>query len=110
MVDRPSESPKKVIYLLGPQLLTRKQQVDIARRVTRRRIEIVEVGDEEFVQSMVKNGVPEFVGHYLLRADNAEGSHKSYADGVHEEGVRNVEKYSGKEATSFEQFCKEDLI
>jgi uncharacterized protein YbjT (DUF2867 family) len=109
LVDRPSTEKTHIIYLYGPKLLTREQHLQIATQVTGIEIDIEKVVGETYIQSMVKNGIPEFVARYLVKADDGHLNEKYYGDGKHEEGVANVEKYSGTRATTFEEFVKEYL-
>jgi uncharacterized protein YbjT (DUF2867 family) len=110
LVDRPNDGPKEVIYLFGPKILTRVEQLEIAKRITGKEIDIALVGEEEYIQALVKNGIPEFVGRYLGKADRGTLNDQYYGNRLHGEGVNNVQKYSGVEATTFEQFCKEYLL
>lgn len=110
LVDRPNDGAKEVIYLFGPEMLTRVEQLEIAKKVAGKEIDVDFVGEEEFVQSLVKHGIPEFFGQYLGKADRGQLNDQFYGNGLYEEGVANVKKYSGTEATTFEQFCKEYLL
>jgi uncharacterized protein YbjT (DUF2867 family) len=110
LVDRPSSKQTEIIYLYGPKLMTREKHLQIASQITGKGIQIEKVSGEEYIQSMVKNGIPEFVARYLTLADDGRFNEKYYGNGEHEKGVANVKKYSGTEATTFEQFVKEYLV
>ncbi|KIW03001.1 uncharacterized protein PV09_05659 [Verruconis gallopava] len=109
LVERPSESQKEIIYLYGPELLTREEQLTIIEKVSGKKIETEVQSFEEYGKYMLTKGFPEFIVNYLLKADNGDRNDAYYANGRHEEGVANVKKYSGYEATTYEGYVREFL-
>ena len=109
LVDRPNEGKKEIIYLYGPKLTTREEQLAIASEILGKKIEVETKNHEDFIQYLVNKGFPEFIAKYLVTSDNGQYNDRYYANGRHEEGVANVKKYSGTEATTLEQFVKENF-
>lgn len=108
LVDRPSADKKHIIYLYGPKLTSREEQLETASRVLGREIRVDVKSQDDFIQHLTKGlGFPEFIAKYLVTSDNGQYNDTYYANGRHEEGVANVKKYSGVEATTLEQFIKE---
>lgn len=110
LVDRPSEGKKEIVYLYGPQLLSRERQMEVAKRAIGRDIEVQKKDDDEYVKACVERGHPEFIVRYLMKHDAGDLNDRYYGEGRHEQGVENVNKYSGTEATNFEQYCKEEYL
>lgn len=108
LVDRPSEGKKEIVYLYGPQLLSRENQMEVAKKAIGREIEVQKKDDDEYVKACVEKGHPEFIVRYLMKHDAGDLNDRYYGEGRHEQGAANVKEYSGMEATSFKQYCKEE--
>lgn len=109
LVDRPSQGHKEIIYLYGPALLTRKEQIAVIEEVGGSKIETKVLNDEEYTQYLLGKGFPQVIVDYLVKAEHAGKMDVFYANGRHEEGVNNIKKYSGYEATTFKEYMKEHL-
>lgn len=109
LVDRPNEGHKEIVYLYGPELMTREQQISAIAEATGKKVETNIISDEEYRQYLLSRGLPEVIASYLIKAEHADMQDVFYGNGRHKEGIDNIKKYSGYEATSFRDFVKERL-
>ncbi|GAB7334154.1 hypothetical protein MBLNU13_g06224t1 [Cladosporium sp. NU13] len=95
------------VYLFGPEVLVEEKTFQILSKVLGKDIEIVRVDDEEGLQELVREGLPEPVAKFLVKAmkDLSGNDGLAMAGAPHKEGVDNVEKYTGHPAVGFEEWA-----
>ncbi|KUI69377.1 putative oxidoreductase YesF [Cytospora mali] len=103
LVERPSNG-KEVIYLCGPEI----KQVDecwaIIKRVTGRDdIDTTPMTREELIEKLTSR-IPAPYAHYLVKAQDGLRNIESFPDSMYVPAVANIKKYSGREATKFEDY------
>ncbi|KUI53609.1 hypothetical protein VP1G_00987 [Cytospora mali] len=103
LVDRPSND-KEVIYLCGPEI----KQVDecwaIIKRVTGRDdIDTTPMTGEELIEKLTRH-VPASFARYLVNTQDELRKIESFPDSMYVPAVANIKKYSGREATKFEDY------
>jgi len=95
------------IYLFGPDILVEEKTFQILGKVLGEEIEVVKVDDEEGLQELLREGLPEPVAKYLVKIT----SEMHGKDGMgligakHQEGVENVKKYTGHSPVGFEEWA-----
>ena len=104
LVNRPSSSPKEVIYLAGPRLITTDEQWSITKKLSSREIEVITHSPEEYTQCLIDGGLPPPAAKYLVKI--MERTNIAYPEPLHQEWVANIKKYSGYEPTAFEDYVK----
>ncbi|ROW01258.1 hypothetical protein VMCG_05954 [Cytospora schulzeri] len=106
LVDRPSNG-KEVIYLCGPEILKSEESWAIIKRVTGRDdIDTTPLSEEKFLGTLLK-GTPPPVAHYLVKsAGLMKNQEKTFPQAMYVPAVANVKKYTGKEATKFEDYIE----
>lgn len=104
LVDRPSDT-KKVIYLCGPEIKTTEEIWAIIKRVTGREdIDTTPLSKEEFLQSQLKR-TPAPIAHYLVKyLGSSRDRETMFPESMYVPAVANVKKYTGKDATKFEDY------
>lgn len=107
LVNRPSEGHKQVVYLYGTQLMTKEEQISAIENVVGKKIQTKVLGDEDYKKYLMGKGFPQAIADYLVKAEHSSSIDASYGNGRHEEGTSNIKKYSGYEATTFEEYIRE---
>ena len=97
------------MYLLGPQSVSLRDGVGIIARAVGKEVNIVQVGKEEGVEVFVEAGVPRPVASYLIGAfDKMKSAPHNGADEQNAEARANVQRYTGKPATTLEEWAEEN--
>jgi uncharacterized protein YbjT (DUF2867 family) len=97
-----------VVVLFGPEMLSQKSAFQIIGKVLDEEIEVVKGDGEEALQEYVSSGMPEPIAKYLIsiiEKTDPNGLAMGLEPGKHEEGVANVEKYTGHPALRFEEWA-----
>ncbi|GIZ45641.1 hypothetical protein CKM354_000879900 [Cercospora kikuchii] len=98
------------VYLFGPKMLSRIEQVRIVEKALGKKFEITEIGEEEAVQQYLTKGIPAPFAEYLAGKMAEIGDSKaSFAVKDWEEGVKNVERFTGHPAIGFEEWVGRNL-
>ncbi|KAH5031140.1 hypothetical protein HBI74_086920 [Parastagonospora nodorum] len=109
LVSGPRNGQKKV-YLYGPEILSIYDSTVRIGRVLGKELEITALGPEEGYKRYIGLGMPEHFAKYMVDVLGTKGRDKG--DGEifphYEEGVRNVELYTGRPATSLEDWVREN--
>lgn len=98
---------QKIVYLYGPEMLSAKDAVKIIAKALDKDIKITPVFDVEGGVELNKAaGIPEHMARYLGEKLGEIKTGKDAAMDLpcYEEGVKNVEKYSGRPPTTFQQW------
>ena len=98
---------QNAVYLLGPEMTSQRDAVAIIGRALGKDIKMTPIVDEEEgVKSYMDTGMPEPVARYLMKAFDRlkENGDPSSDRAWYEAAVANIQKYSGKPPTGFEQW------
>lgn len=107
LVKRPSSEVKEIIYLYGPRLWSELEASNMMKNLLPHEIKVIQQTPEEWADRMRAKGLPPPLLNYLIEVQKENGAHVDlYAEPIVREGKANVEKYSGYEPTSFEDFVK----
>jgi uncharacterized protein YbjT (DUF2867 family) len=94
------------VYLFGPDLLVEETTFQILGKVLGEEIEVVKVDDEEGLQELIREGLPEPISKYLVKVTKeASGKENNWIGPNYEEGVENVKKYTGHPPVGFEEWA-----
>ncbi|KAF3761967.1 NAD(P)-binding protein [Cryphonectria parasitica EP155] len=107
LVERPSNGTE-IIYLAGPELITKAQSWEIIKKITGRHdINANPITKEEFLKQAQAHHLPTKVAEYLVTVDD-ESTERSYlfSEALHRESVANIKKYSGKEPLGFAEYIE----
>ncbi|KAL6399656.1 putativelike family protein [Ilyonectria robusta] len=98
---------KNVVYLTGPKFLSHPEMYEIMGRVLGREIKVTEYSADEYGESLKKRGVPAFLADFLAD-DLKKNADRSiyYPEPFFSQCVANVEQYTGRKATSFEDYVR----
>ena len=99
-------SNDRFIYLYGPKLLSQIETVKILAKVLGKNPEIKTASEEEAYKLFVEErGVPPPLADYMIRqSGKTSGGSEVFGYQVTEEELSNVQKYSGRKATTFEEW------
>lgn len=112
LVGPPVDTGRHVIYLLGPQLLTEREMVEVVKRVSGQEITVHEHTPAEMAASLARRGLPDVMKDYMqLVWEGGEwwSGDKPFAALGYPEVTGNVSKYSGYEPESFESYVSANL-
>lgn len=111
------QDQQRAIYLYGPTLLDQGEAVrSLARAlgVNEPRIENVGKGQEDEAYKMLteNRGLPPPIAKYMISQLDREikGENQVFGYSVQQEELSNVEKYSGKKGTSFEEWVTANKV
>lgn len=102
---------EREVYVYGPEVLSMRETVVRIGRALGREVEVVELGREEAYVTFVKSGMPELLAEYMCEVLSTQGPIKGEGGSFpkYDEGVRNVELYTGKPATSLEEWSRQNV-
>ncbi|KAK6205763.1 hypothetical protein LQW54_008247 [Pestalotiopsis sp. IQ-011] len=104
LVDRPSTSSKKAIYLCGPQLSRLDQLWETVRKTLGREIKTVHPSLEEKIAELVQKGFPVPLAKNLVQGMAQRRQTSPFPEPFYSEAVGNIEKYSGRKPTSLADY------
>ena len=98
------------VYLFGPQSLSQEEQIKIVSKALGKEIKITPINEEQAVEAYKAKGVPEVFAKYLAsRMGETKGGFAGTETALYDQGVANVERYTGHKATAFEPWVKQNL-
>ncbi|KAK5094807.1 hypothetical protein LTS08_008424 [Lithohypha guttulata] len=103
LVDRPSNDHKEIVYLTGPQHLSRAEMLAIVEAKSGHKIDINRLAGVEYRDYLVSVGLPKFLADFFVK-DEASYAVTSYSQAHIKQATDNIKKYSGYEPTTFEEF------
>jgi uncharacterized protein YbjT (DUF2867 family) len=105
------EGGERVIYLYGPEVITQLDQVRILAGVLGKDPKIVVASEEDARKMFVEERkMPAPYAEYMMRVVKRSGTGGLEVVGypVKEEELSNVEKYSGRKGTTFEEWAEQN--
>lgn len=95
------------VYLFGPEVVVEENTFQTLSKVLGEEIEVVKVDDDEALQELIREDLPEPVAKFLVKAmkDVDGDASLALAGAPHKEGVDNVKKYTGHPAVGFEEWA-----
>ena len=98
---------EKLVYLFGPEMVPQSDALAIISSVLGKDIKVTSIDAEAGVEEFKASGLPESLARYLIEklGDHGEGVAKS-DPALYEQGVANVQKYSGKPPTGFREWAE----
>jgi uncharacterized protein YbjT (DUF2867 family) len=109
LVSGPKNGQKKV-YLYGPEVLSLHDTVLRIGKVLGKDVKIRTLTSEEGYEQFIARGLPEMAAKFMVGALSTKGPDKGNGEifPKYEEGVSNVELYTGKKAMTLEEWVKEN--
>ncbi|MCJ1403210.1 hypothetical protein MMC11_006433 [Xylographa trunciseda] len=105
------QDEQRAIYLCGPELFSQKDSVMILAKALGKNPEI-EIANEQDAYKMFveERGVPAIVANYMIRqlGKTIPGKYQVFGYPVSEEDMSNVQKYSGRKSTTFEEWVEQN--
>lgn len=107
LAQGPRNNQKKV-YLYGPQILTQRAALDIIGDVLGKGIKVSALTPQEATDQFLGAGIPKPLVDYMVSklGDSAENDNSDRAH--YDVGLSNVELYTGRPATAFADWVKEN--
>jgi uncharacterized protein YbjT (DUF2867 family) len=95
------------VYLFGPEVVLEEKTFQTLSKVLGEEIEVVKVDDDEALQELIREDLPEPVAKFLIKAmKDIDGDDSlALAGAPHKEGAENVKKYTGHPAVGFEEWA-----
>lgn len=107
LVSGPRNGQKKV-YLYGPQLLSLRDSVVKIGSMLNKDVEVTVPSREETYKKHINSGMPAHVAEYFVQVQSDKGTDKGNGERFphYNEGVDNVQLYTGRPSTSFDEWVK----
>jgi len=104
------QDEQRAIYLYGPDLLTQMDSVKILAKVLGKNPKIVSADEQEAYKMFEERGAPAPMARYMINRSGTNITEPSQVFGypVTEEQLSNVQKYSGRKATTFEEWAEQN--
>ncbi|KAJ5246575.1 hypothetical protein N7468_001558 [Penicillium chermesinum] len=103
-----SKHDQRKVYLYGPQLVTYGAAAQAVGKALGKEVKITTISAQEELDRSVKQGVPRPLAEYLVSLYEKNKNGVLYPRVNYEVGVQNVELYTGRPATSFKDWVKEN--
>lgn len=110
LVDRPSSSKKKAIYVYGPELIKYTDMWKMTEEGTGKEIKQLDLDNEEKIQWLTEHGAPPPLAKYIVGQENTPDVDDYYNKELFNEGASSIKKYAGYEPTTFKQFISEQTV
>ncbi|MCJ1473533.1 hypothetical protein MMC13_002184 [Lambiella insularis] len=101
----------KAIYLYGPKLLSQSETVKILAKVLGKNPKIEAADEQDAFKTMIEeHKLPEVVVKYMISqaGKTVPGQAQVFGNPINEEHLSNVQKYSGRKATTFEEWAEQN--
>lgn len=107
LVERP-HAGTEAIYLAGPEIKTAAQTWELVKKVSGREdIDTTPLSKEDFAQRLAAHRLPPpLIDNLLKNQDDTLDRSYYYEDSVYRPAVENIKKYTGREATKFEDYLE----
>ncbi|CAH0054957.1 unnamed protein product [Clonostachys solani] len=109
LASGPRNGQKKV-YLYGPQIRSIHDSYVEVGRVLGKDLEIITLGPEDGLKKHLSRGMSESVAKYMVALAGTKGPDKGNGERFprYQEGVANVQLYTGKPSTSLDDWVKQN--
>lgn len=107
-----SRDGQKIVYAYGPEILTIHDSIAKIGTALGKDLSITPLGPKEGYEKYVNNGMPGLYAKFMVDTLAGKGPDKGNGERFpyYEEGVRNVEVYTGKPGTTLENWVKENKV
>lgn len=105
----PKNGQKKV-YVYGPEILSIRDSIVKIGKTLGKDLNITSLSPEEGYNNYIAVGMPKVFAEYMVRVLSTKGPDKGSGERFpkYDEGVKNVELYTGKKSTALEDWVKEN--
>ena len=105
------QDEQRAIYLYGPKIMSQADSVETLAKALGKSPKVVSINEQDALKMYVEErGYPEPIAKYMLGryAMPQTGKFQLLGYSIEEEHLSNVQKYSGKEATTFEDWVQQN--
>lgn len=102
LVQGPKNEQREV-YIYGPQVITMSDAIRTIGKVLGKRVKITTINAEEGLEQHLSQGLPKPLAEYMIRRFGPDENAK-FPRARYEEGVQNVQLYTGAPSTGFEEW------
>lgn len=103
LVNGPRNGQRKV-YLYGPQVLGQAEAIQAIGKVLGKSVTIGSLNEQQALDEYVDAGIPKPFAEYMVKKSGAPTNERAHYD----EGVQNVQLYTGKPSQPFEEWVAEN--
>lgn len=107
LVQGPKNNQRKV-YLYGPQTLTHGTASQLVGKIVGKDVKIKVLTAQQDLEKHIEKGIPKPLAEYLIKLFENEKQGKPHFRADYETGVKNVELYTGRPSTPFEEWVKDN--
>ena len=107
LVHGPKNGQKKV-YIYGPQIISQGEAIKRVGKVLGKTLELESMNEEQAMSSYLGAGIPKMLAEYIIRKTNEEAEDAPTHRANYDEGVANVQLYTGRPAEKLEEWVESD--
>lgn len=108
ILTKGQQDGQHIVYILGPEVVSQRDAITFIGRALGKDIKVTPINEQEGVELYKDGGMPEPVAKYIIgRLDElSKGEDASSDRRWYEAAVGNIQKYSGKPATRFQEWVE----
>jgi hypothetical protein len=110
ILARGPQDEQRAIYLYGPELLSQRDAIGILAKVLGKNPKVEIIDEQDAYKMFVEQGMPGPYAKYMVSRMGKNNTDHLTVLGfpVREEDLSNVEKYSGRKATTLEEWAEQN--
>ena len=103
ILARGPKNGQRKVYLYGPQIPSMSDAIQTIAKLLGKNVNITTIDAQEALEQYLKFGLPKPMGEYMIRRFGTDED-ATIARSHYEEGVENVQLYTGTPSTGFEEW------
>lgn len=101
-----SRNGQQRVYLYGPQLISNRDAIAAIGKALGKQVKVTPLNEQEAVDQLTGKGTPKPFAEYLVRLYQSTPEEMQARRSCYDEGILNVELYTGKPATRFQEWLE----
>ncbi|KAI1867703.1 uncharacterized protein JN550_006844 [Neoarthrinium moseri] len=112
LVSGPRNGQNNIVYLYGPKIRSIHESIVTIGKVLGKDLSITTLGPKEGYDNYITHGMTPQYAEFMVRTLSTKGPDKGHGERFprYEEGVSNVKLYTGKPATTLDDWVKENKV
>ena len=102
------QNGQNIVYLMGPKMMSQRESIGVIGRALGKDIKVTPANEQEAVELYMSIGTPEPLAKYLVQvfSEIDKQDDASAHPSLYETAVANIQKYTGKPPTTFQEWVE----